>query len=262
VHTATARDCLTTIANRCGTDKGSVAGAGHAYTLVYDMLFRPLRDRPINLLEIGLAAGGPEVDGGSADRSVAGVPSIRMWREYFPQARIYGLDISDFRKFETNWFKFFRADCGNAAELKRVADSGVEFDIIVDDGSHASYHQQLALLMLFPTLKSGGIYAIEDLDWQPTHYERSLPQVPRTVDFLRSSPEYAAMLFGENQMMATRRSFNSAARQAAAMPHYIDRFTPRGYVRRLIEAAGLCFSVVGGNRLYESRIKLAIIQKN
>ena len=153
-------DCLTVIANRYGTDKGSVAKAGHAYTLVYDLLFRPLRDNPVNLLEIGLLAGGPEVAVGAADRAVTDIPSVRMWREYFPNAHIYGLDISDFSSFQTDLFTFFRADCGNASELAKVANSGVQFDIIIDDGSHASYHQQLTLRSLFPALKSGGIYAI------------------------------------------------------------------------------------------------------
>jgi hypothetical protein len=45
-----------------GTDKGTVSGDAQGYTLVYEMLFAPMRDRPINLLEIGLAIGGPEHD--------------------------------------------------------------------------------------------------------------------------------------------------------------------------------------------------------
>ena len=133
-----------------------MAGTGHTYTIVYDLLFRAMRDRPIKLLEIGLAQGGPEV-GGAIDRSVSDMPSVKMWREYFPHAHIYGLDISDFSKFESPWFTFFRADCGDENRLRRVAESGHAFDIIIDDGSHASYHQQLALKILFPVLKSDGI---------------------------------------------------------------------------------------------------------
>ena len=104
---------LTDIANRCGTDKGTVHGAAHAYTVIYDLMFHSLRDQAINLLEIGLSAGGPEVERGTASRDVTDVPSIRMWHEYFPKATIYGLDISDFSKFETDWFRFFCADAGD-----------------------------------------------------------------------------------------------------------------------------------------------------
>jgi len=45
-----------------------------------------------------------------------------------------------------------------------------DLDIIIDDASHASHHQQNAFLTLFPKLRSGGLYIIEDLRWQPKTY--------------------------------------------------------------------------------------------
>src|SRR5262249_13345342 len=68
--------------------------------------------------------------------------------------------------------------------LERVAQTGVTFDIIIDDGSHASFHQQLTLCTLFKTLKSGGLYFIEDLNWLPETYQRELPSVPHTETLL------------------------------------------------------------------------------
>lgn len=53
-------------------------------------------------------------------------------------------------------------------------------DIIIDDASHASHHQQNAFLELFPTLKSGGLYIIEDLRWQPEAYEK--PGITKTAE--------------------------------------------------------------------------------
>lgn len=228
---------LTALANKNGTDKGTVHGASHAYTMIYDLLFCHLRDKPINLLEIGLAAGGPEVEGGSADRSVIDVPSVRMWHEYFPQARIYGLDISDFSRFQTDWFRFFRADCGSETELRKVTDSGIQFDVIIDDGSHASYHQQLTLQTLYPTLKPNGLYIIEDLDWQPTAYERELPQVKRTVEYLLEDFGSPVVMFTDDQLATMRGTYNRANGSVKNSGHYVDRFTPRGYVRRVGEAA-------------------------
>ena len=83
------------------------------------------------------------------------VPSLRMWREYFPNAHIFGLDICDFSQFETDWFTFYRVDCGQVEDFCQVTKAGGQFDIIIDDGSHASFHQQLAFAQLFPTLRSG-----------------------------------------------------------------------------------------------------------
>lgn len=171
---------LSELANRFGTDKGTVLAAGHGYTLVYDLLFAQMRGQVTNLCEVGLSRGGPEVDGGAVLRDVGDVPSVRMWREFFPGVNIVGVDISDCSQFRNEWFEFVQADCGEPAELDRVAALDRQFDIIVDDGSHASYHQQLTFLKLFPLLKPSGFYVIEDLDWQPEAYEASLPKVERT----------------------------------------------------------------------------------
>lgn len=38
-----------------------------------------------------------------------------------------------------------------------------EFDFIVEDGSHVPYHQLTTLASVFPYLKSGGIYFLEDM---------------------------------------------------------------------------------------------------
>jgi len=40
-------------------------------------------------------------------------------------------------------------------------------DVVIDDGSHASFDQQLTLLEFFPLLEKGGWYFIQALDWQP-----------------------------------------------------------------------------------------------
>jgi len=171
---------LTALANKSQTDKGTVTGVGHGYSLVYDLLFAGRRLEPLNFCEIGLCIGGPEVATGSIDRTVNDLPSIKMWQEYFPNAKLYGVDISDFAAFETDKFKFVRADAGDETQLQKVVDLGVPFDVIIDDGSHASFHQQRAFLSLFPALRSGGLFIIEDIHWQPETYSRTLPPVPRT----------------------------------------------------------------------------------
>jgi hypothetical protein len=109
-----------------------------------------------------------------------------MWLEYFPKGKIYGFDISDFSHMEHPRFNFIRGDSGSTSDLHRLANVVPSFDIIIDDASHASYHQQLALKVLLPKLASGGIYIIEDLQWQSPAFESSLPKVPKTAKFLNS----------------------------------------------------------------------------
>lgn len=171
---------LTTLADTYGSDKGSTK---HRYTELYHLLFNPLRDRAIRFLEMGLLIGGPEL-GRDADRATADLPSIRMWLEYFPKAQITGLDISDFSWFSDPRFAFKRCDMDRRENIAAAFQGEAPFDVIIDDASHASHHQQYAFLELFPKLAPGGIYIIEDLRWQPEPYER--PGITKTAALFQS----------------------------------------------------------------------------
>lgn len=171
---------LTDLADRYGSDKGSTK---HRFTELYHMLFSPLRDRELTFMEMGLLIGGPE-QGVDADRQTEDLPSVRMWLEYFSKAKIIGLDISDFSWFEHQRFQFLRCDL-DARENIAQATKGVDgFDVILDDASHASHHQQNAFLELFPRLRPGGLYIIEDLRWQPPAYE--LKGITKTAALFQS----------------------------------------------------------------------------
>ena len=176
---------LTALANRYGSDKGTVSGSPpHKYSYLYDLIFAPFRYKNINFLEMGLAVGGPEV-GGPVERLVDS-PSVQMWLEYFSDAIVFGFDISDFSHIKHPRFRFLRGDSGSSADMARLTQAAPYFDIIIDDASHASFHQQTALKHLWPKLASGGLYVIEDLQWQSPAFEASLPPVPKTGELLES----------------------------------------------------------------------------
>lgn len=175
---------LTRLANTFGTDKGTTTGAAHGYSLIYDTVLGPMRRYPrVDLLELGLAIGGPEL-GGNADRLTSGSPSVDLWLNYFDNAHVVGFDISDFSEIRHDRFQFIRGDGGRQEDLDQVAALNRQFDVIIDDASHASYHQQLGLAALFKLLKPGGLYIIEDLGWRPSGYEASLPKVWTTAKVL------------------------------------------------------------------------------
>ena len=76
-----------------------------------------------------------------------------------------------------------QVDQSDREELQAYAGHiGGKFDIIIDDGSHASHHQQVSFATLFRHLADGGLYIIEDLHFQPAELE--LPEITRTRDFL------------------------------------------------------------------------------
>ncbi|MGE3689828.1 MAG: hypothetical protein AB7F98_00450 [Novosphingobium sp.] len=275
---------LTEIANAAGTDKGTLHNGGHGYTLLYDLLFSHRRLSVTDICEIGLAIGGPEVPDGSAEREIGNVPSIKMWREYLPNASVVGVDISDCSAFTSEWFQFVQADCGDPAQLDRVAALNRQFDIILDDGSHASFHQQLTFLKLFPLLKPGGIYIVEDMHWQPDTYEFSLPRVPRTdilfSRFLRkgrftetgSLPEHdwaeqaraikSLHMFDEEWFFRHRQLYNARNNIVPDYASYIDTETPtiKNIVGRIIRRVrSEIFNV--DSRFIFPKVKIAVIQK-
>lgn len=173
---------LTMLADIYQSDKGSKK---HRYTELYDLLFQPYRDRKITFLEMGLQMGGPE-HSNPASRETTDAPSVRMWLEYFSKANIIGLDVSDFSWIEADRFKFIQCDMDDRDAIREATKVAPSFDIIIDDASHASSHQQDAFLEFFPKLKSGGLYIIEDLQWQPPAYEKPPEEMVKTRDFFQN----------------------------------------------------------------------------
>lgn len=164
---------LTDIANRCGTDKGTVApsewwGANN-YTDVYAGYLHHMRYRPIRLLEIGGGIPGTNFDARIAHGSnVEGGGSLKMWREFFPHGIICVLDINDPAMLQKYGIVTAQADQSDRAALQRALDhfaanGASEFDVIIDDGSHDPEHQQISFEKLWPRVASGGLYIIEDL---------------------------------------------------------------------------------------------------
>lgn len=163
---------LNVIANRYKTDKGDIYFNAQGYAPVYEIYLKGLRNRKIKFLEIGLLRHDVQA---VSDTALDQAPSLSMWKDYLPEAEIHGFDIADFSKYESPQNVFVhRGDMGNIEDLHCLLDrTGVPFDVIIDDASHASHHQQIAFGVLFPYLKPGGFYFIENLNYQPSSLERA-----------------------------------------------------------------------------------------
>ena len=125
----------------------------HLYGWTYQELFRPLKYRRIKLLEIGV--GGTEDDVGGR--------SLLAWQAFFPFATIIGVDYLPRDAVATWHTRFHRADQGSADDLAALCAKEGPFDVIIDDGSHLSFHQLFTFHHLFDALNDGGIYVIEDV---------------------------------------------------------------------------------------------------
>jgi hypothetical protein len=175
---------LDQLANKYKSDKGSLYYNGHGYAAIYESLLTDVRHGSLHILELGLLRDDVQArtPGGPYDDT----PSLKMWREYFPNARVVGFDIADFSIAPLiSGVRIVRGDMGDRQDLNRlILATGGAFDVIIDDGSHASHHQQIALGALFPHLKPGGWYFIEDLLYQPPQLER--PDAVKTSAVLKA----------------------------------------------------------------------------
>ena len=91
--------------------------------------------------------------------------SLRIWEEYFKNAKVHGIDINASCKFlESKRGKIFIGDQQDIEFLDSVCNETGELDIVIDDCSHAVKDQIVSLGFLYYKLKRGGIYVIEDVE--------------------------------------------------------------------------------------------------
>ena len=114
--------------------------------LTIEKYFSRFQKSEINILEIGVDEGH----------------SLRIWREFFPKAKICGIDIVE-KKFTIENVEILKGDQSDLNFLESLINKYKNFDIIIDDGSHQSKHIIKSFNFLFPYLNTNGIYVIEDL---------------------------------------------------------------------------------------------------
>jgi O-antigen biosynthesis protein len=131
--------------------RGKVSNRGSRDLAEYDRILAPYRDRPINLLAIGVRNGG----------------SLGIWSEFFRNAnKLVGCDISPECAdlgYPDPRITMVVGDA-NLDEIERaVTNCAARFDIVITDGSHTLGDIVSAFLRYFPKLEDGGIFIVEDL---------------------------------------------------------------------------------------------------
>ncbi|PHH92480.1 hypothetical protein CDD83_7228 [Cordyceps sp. RAO-2017] len=148
------------VALKYGTDKVTT----HNYQLMYEKYMSPFRNLPIKMLEIGLGCNMVLItDYGPG-------ASYHTWLEYLSHVNLYFIEYdarcaNKYRDKAVN-AQVYVGDQADVAFLEQVvADTTTEglFDIIIDDGGHTMEQQTTSLEHLWPVVKPGGLYVIEDL---------------------------------------------------------------------------------------------------
>lgn len=134
----------------------------HSYYTMYGQFLLPyVRDNPnLKFLEIGLGCNMKYGPGAS----------VNLWNKLLPNAEIWEAEFyaNCVKKAVKNGMldgiRTLTGDQGNVTVLDGwIEQSGGNFDVIVDDGGHDTCQIWTSFLKLWPELKSGGLYFIEDL---------------------------------------------------------------------------------------------------
>jgi len=187
---------LEELARKYGTDK---TVAEHGYMPFYESALRQhWRDNARVIFEIGVYRGA----------------SIRMWRDYFATAHIWGFDSSSSVAFNDRRITILRGNQAQRADLLKAMQAvGQPIDVLIDDGGHTMEQQQVSLGYLFKYLSPGGLYVIEDL-W--TSYWHGTPACPKGW-FNPTKTEWTTLHLLET--MAAGKEFHSAFMTAWEMRH-------------------------------------------
>lgn len=194
---------LCEIMEKYGSDKGGSKNRtehGHNYTIKYHEIFQHFRDSPINVFELGLGTNNLDVVGNMGANGKPGA-SLRGWKEYFPNAMVYGADIDKRILFQEDRIKTVFCDQTSPEIITNMWTTlGQTFDIIVDDGLHTFEPNKCFLDNSLPYLKPGGIYIIEDINNFDIHkWTYTLKQYPGLHGEVHTIP-YAQNRGGDNNV--------------------------------------------------------------
>ena len=146
---------LCKLGSKYQTNKSPMNFNGHrsGFTPFYDQIFNIHKDKKINFAEIGIEKNA----------------SIKMWRDYFSKAKIYGFEYEDIKIKKAREFKlkntiYEKIDVTKSKSIKKALSKiNQKFEIIIDDSTHYFDHQINVIKNVYPFLKKNGILIIEDI---------------------------------------------------------------------------------------------------
>ena len=183
---------LASLIDNALSDKDTV----HSYLATYDRLFSPKRLSAKRVMEVGIGGGG----------------SIKLWRDYFVNATVYGVDITRDRrewpplKQDPRIILHAGKDAYNNAFFKSTfLDPGLTFDMILDDGPHTLESMKQYIRLYSQILTEDGILVIEDvqsIDWIPelrNTVPEALKKYIQIFDLRKNKGRYDDIIFMINK---------------------------------------------------------------
>ena len=164
---------LSELCEKYGSDKGFInfdidkkpyKWHPHTYATHYHSIFNLSRENVKHVFECGLGTNNPNLKSNMTENGIPGA-SLRVWKDYFFNAKIYGGDIDKEILFEEDRIKTFYLDQLDSNSIKSMWETieVEDFDIIIDDGLHEPEANYNFFINSFHKLKKNGVFVIEDV---------------------------------------------------------------------------------------------------
>ena len=184
---------LTRLCGLYGSDKGSLVTEGHPYrskahnyTDHYSRLFAHYRPYVKKVFECGLGTNNPLIPSTMGIRGKPGA-SLRVWRDYFPNAQVFGADIDRDILFSEERILTYFVDQTSPAMIAQMWDQigKTDFDLIIDDGLHTVEAGTTFFTNSIDRLSRDGLYIVEDIASSDlSRYMHFFDGKPFIVDFV------------------------------------------------------------------------------
>ena len=177
-----------TLARNLGVDKVMA----HSYHHAYAKYLEPIRMNKLNFLEIGLGCGMAD----PRNPTVGAGLSMKLWTQFLPNTKQW---MFEFNRVCAEQLArpvlgdhLIVGDQSSIADLTGAINKIGVFDIVIDDGGHSMDQQLISLQVLFPAVRPGGYYFVEDLETSflpqyggsDTAHNRGVFASPTTVQYL------------------------------------------------------------------------------
>ena len=205
---------LSELCEKYGSDKGFVNfdinkkyyhWHPHTYANYYHSIFNLSRENIKHVFECGLGTNNPNFKSNMTENGIPGA-SLRVWRDYFFKAKIYGGDIDKEILFEEERIKTFFLDQLNTNSNRSMWGNieVEEFDIIIDDGLHEPEANYNFFINSFHKLKKNGIFVIEDV---ANNYLGDLQNKLKNYDIdIVVGFTQSKKVFGDNNLIIIRKT--------------------------------------------------------
>jgi lipopolysaccharide biosynthesis glycosyltransferase len=171
--------------DKYGSDKGTLGRQSvnfpwrsHNYADIYSELFNQNRNSVRKVFECGIGTNDESFSSHMTSNATPG-GSLRAWREYFPNALIFGADVDTKILFFEERIQTGYLDQLDSESIRSYFSTFAKnsFDLMIDDGLHTFAAAKNLLENSIEFLSKTGIYVIEDV-----HY----PEVLKYENYLRS----------------------------------------------------------------------------